>query len=34
MRKADLKTKSIGPYKHQFDYEFKEATVWILAEKM
>jgi len=30
---AGFKTKAIGPNKDRFDYEFKESTVWVKAEK-
>jgi 2-polyprenyl-3-methyl-5-hydroxy-6-metoxy-1,4-benzoquinol methylase len=33
MQGAGFRTKPIGPFKNQIDYEFKEATVWILGEK-
>jgi ubiquinone/menaquinone biosynthesis C-methylase UbiE len=33
MQEAGFRAKPIGLYKNRFDNEFKESTVWILAEK-
>jgi 2-polyprenyl-3-methyl-5-hydroxy-6-metoxy-1,4-benzoquinol methylase len=33
MNLAGFKAFPMGPYKHRFDYEFKESTVWVLGEK-
>jgi len=33
MQAAGFSAKPIGPLKNQIDYEFRESTVWILAEK-
>ena len=32
--KPSFKTTAIGPKNDRFDYEFKESTVWVMAEKM
>jgi len=33
LEKSGFKTRAIGPYKDRFEYEFKESTVWVMAEK-
>ena len=34
LAKPGFKTTAIGPKNDRFDYEFKESTVWVMAEKM
>jgi ubiquinone/menaquinone biosynthesis C-methylase UbiE len=33
LEKSGFKTTAVGPYNDRFDYEFKESTVWVMAEK-
>jgi 2-polyprenyl-3-methyl-5-hydroxy-6-metoxy-1,4-benzoquinol methylase len=34
LQQSGFKATAIGPNKDRFDYEFKESTVWVMAEKM
>jgi methionine biosynthesis protein MetW len=33
LEKSGFKVTAIGPYTDRFDFEFKESTVWVMAEK-
>jgi hypothetical protein len=33
MNQIGFRAFPMGPYKHRFDYEFKESAVWVLGEK-